>query len=212
MYMHINNYKNHKFFLLYWPKKIISSTGQYLINPLTPKVNQSTLYHLHSNTNFSNTPTKSAKINLTYSPAKPTKKRRKPSPSKQYSSGYKSNNLDFFFEQEWNSLVPIALRMGSFRRVAPEFSTRCFESQNNDLFVKILLPFTKVVPKRFRNRAVHDFMSHFSDMKSRCSGCYFFDFCVVFILLKMNWCFLFLLTQLSITFDTLLTKIFTLYP
>lgn len=77
----------------------------------------------------------------------------------------RSRTSQFLFEAEWNKLAPIALRVQSFRRVAPEFGRSSPEARTCDLSVKLLLLFTKVLPKHATHTTAHDFLAHFSPLQ-----------------------------------------------
>lgn len=77
------------------------------------------------------------------------------------------NETQFLFESEWEGIAPATLKLDGFRKIASEFVEPGVLSRNNDLAVKILLLYSKVFPTRVRNRAVHDFLANFSEMKGK---------------------------------------------
>lgn len=128
------------------------------MNPLREFENLEQLFHLKGKLGIGAVDQPFRLISLDFDRKRPmSPKRQKPTRAPKRTQAKKG----FLFEQQWNHLAPIALRMESFRRVAPEFAWNAPDSRQNDLLVKILLLFTKVAPKRVTNRATHDFLNHF---------------------------------------------------
>ena len=154
---------NNKQESIYQCKYINKRKGSFIVNPITHLSCPQKILQLKSKSWFDNQSFSPLTIDYTY------KNEQSFDESQILCKSIHSNkkNNDFFFEKDWKQIAPVIFQMKIFRKLAPEFSVNPFESQSSDLFVKILLLYSKILPKRLRNRPDHDFMIHFTDLKSR---------------------------------------------
>lgn len=77
------------------------------------------------------------------------------------------NKPNYFFERQWNDLVGVSLRIEGFRKLVSEFEENTEITKMNDLSIKLLLFYLKLLPDQYKNCAEHDYFSNFQNLNSK---------------------------------------------